>query len=67
VDRFNPEEVPTVLQLVEEIDSFAAREGGTEGLQRIKNYKKTSLKESVGIFEVITRERKGRFMARTGF
>jgi hypothetical protein len=59
VDRFNPEEVPTVLQLVEEIDSFAAREGGTEGLQRIKNYKKTSLKESVSIFEVINLREKG--------
>jgi DNA primase small subunit len=50
VDRFNPEEVPTVLQLVEEIDSFARE--AKEDLKRVKDYKKTSLKESVGIFEV---------------
>lgn len=49
VDRFNPEEVPTVLQLVEEIDSFARE--AKEDLKRVKDYKKTSLKESVSIFE----------------
>ena len=50
VDRFSPDEVPTVLQLVEEMDAFAKE--ATEDLKRVKDYKKTSLKESVIIFEV---------------
>jgi DNA primase small subunit len=52
VDRFNPDEVPTVLKLVEEIDAFAKEMSGEEHLKKVKDYKKTSLKESVGIFEV---------------
>ena len=48
-DKFNPEEVPTVLQLVEEIDSFT-KEAADE-LKNVKAYKKTSMKEPVGIFE----------------
>jgi hypothetical protein len=52
VDRFSPDEVPTVLQLVEEIDAFAKEMSGEEHLKKVKDYKKTSLKESVGIFEV---------------
>ena len=52
VDRFSPDEVPTVLQLVEEIDSFGREEEQAAHLKKVKDYKKTSLKESVSIFEV---------------
>merc|ERR1712055_968112 len=49
-DKFNPEEVPTVLQLVEEIDSFTKMHDADE-LKNVKAYKKTSMKDPVGIFE----------------
>ena len=48
-DRFNPEEVPTVLQLLEEIDSFT--KDGSEELKNVKAYKKTSMKDAMCIFE----------------
>ena len=48
-DRFNPEDVPTVLQLVEEIDAFT--KDAADELKNVKAYKKTSMKEPVGIFE----------------
>jgi len=47
-DKFNPEDVPTVLQLVQEIDEFTK---GHEDLKDVKAYKKTSMRESVTIFE----------------
>jgi len=48
-DKFNPEDVPTVLQLVEEIDSFT--KDAADELKNVKAYKKTSMKDPVGIFE----------------
>jgi len=48
-EKFNPEDVPTVLQLVEEIDAFTKE--ASEELKNVKAYKKTSIKDSVGIFE----------------
>ena len=47
-DKFNPEDVPTIVQLVEEIDEFTK---GNEDLKDVKAYKKTSMRESVSIFE----------------
>ena len=47
-DKFNPEDVPTILQLVQEIDEFTK---GNEDLKDVKAYKKTSMRESVSIFE----------------
>jgi len=49
VEKFDPTEVPTVLQLVEEIDKFTA--GADEAMKKVKAYKKTSMKEPVAIFE----------------
>lgn len=48
-ERFNPEEVPTVLQLVEEIDAFT--KDASEEMKNVKAYKKTSMKEPMTIFE----------------
>ena len=48
-ERFNPEDVPTVLQLVEEIDDFTKE--ASDELKNVKAYKKTSMKEAVSIFE----------------
>ena len=48
-DRFNPEDVPTVLQLVEEIDAYT--KDASEEMKNVKAYKKTSMKDPVGIFE----------------
>lgn len=47
-EKFNPEDVPTVLQLVQQIDEFTK---GHEDLKDVKAYKKTALRESVTIFE----------------
>jgi len=49
VDKFDPGEVPTVLQLVDEIDKFTAEADGA--MKKVKAYKKTSMKEPVAIFE----------------
>jgi len=49
VEKFNPTEVPTVLQLVEEIDQFTKE--ADETMKKVKAYKKTSMKEPVAIFE----------------
>ena len=49
VEKFDPTEVPTVLQLVEEIDQFTA--DADETMKKVKAYKKTSMKEPVAIFE----------------
>jgi len=48
VDSFNPMTVPTLSQLAEEIDAFA-REEGDKKLS--KEYKKTSLKDPMRVFE----------------
>lgn len=49
VDQFNPEEVPTVSQLLDEIDKFTNT--ATEEQKKLKDYKKTSLKECTEVFE----------------
>lgn len=48
-DRFNPTDVPSVLQLVEEIDAFT--KDASEEMKNVKAYKKTSMKDSMIIFE----------------
>jgi len=48
-ERFNPTEVPSVLQLVEEIDAFT--KDASEEMKNVKAYKKTSMKDSMIIFE----------------
>lgn len=49
VDKFDPRDVPTVLQLVEEIDKFSAE--ANDALKKVKAYKMTSMKDPVAIFE----------------
>jgi len=49
VDQFNPEEVPTVSQLLDEIDKFTNT--ATEDQKKLKDYKKTSLKGCTEVFE----------------
>merc|ERR1712210_451254 len=49
VDSFDPEKVPTVLQLVEEIDSFSKAEEESEVKRNVKAYKMTSMREPVSI------------------
>jgi len=49
VDKFNPEEVPTVSQLLDEIDKFTST--ATEEQKKMKDYKKTSLKVCINVFE----------------
>lgn len=49
VDQFNPEEVPTVSQLLDEIDKFTNT--ATEEQKKLKDYKKTSLKGCTEVFE----------------
>jgi len=51
VDSFDPETVPTVLKLVEEIDAFTKAEEGSEVKKNVKAYKMTSMREPVSIFE----------------
>lgn len=51
VDSFDPETVPTVLKLVEEIDAFSKAEAESEVKKNVKAYKMTSMKEPVNIFE----------------
>jgi len=47
-ESFKPAEVPTVLQLVNEIDAFTKE---NEDLKNVKAYKKTSMKGPMFIFE----------------
>jgi len=47
-ESFKPTEVPTVLQLVNEIDSFTKE---NEDMKNVKAYKKTSMKGPMFIFE----------------
>jgi DNA primase small subunit len=51
VDLFDPETVPTVLKLVEEIDAFTKLESESEVKKNVKAYKMTSMREPVSIFE----------------
>merc|ERR1711881_647251 len=45
VEKFDPRDVPTVLQLVEEIDKFT--KDADEAMKKVKAYKMTSMKERV--------------------
>ena len=45
-EKFNPEDVPNVLELVNQIDEFGKKEN-----MDVKAYKKTSMKEPVSLFE----------------
>ena len=47
-DKFNPEDVPNVLELVNQIDSFTKEKND---LKDVKAYKKTAMREPVSIFE----------------
>ena len=47
VEKFNPETVPTVNQLVGELDVFAKEDKENN---EVKDYDKTSLKEPMTIF-----------------
>ena len=47
-DKFNPEDVPNVLELVNQIDEFTKEKSD---LKDVKAYKKTSMREPVTIFE----------------
>jgi len=49
VEKFNPDDVPTISGLLDQIDSFSKNASDEE--KKIKDYKKTSLKESINIFE----------------
>jgi len=51
VDSFDPETVPTVLKLVEEIDAFTKAESEADVKKNVKAYKMTSMREPVSIFE----------------
>ncbi|XP_023341373.1 DNA primase small subunit [Eurytemora carolleeae] len=48
-EQFNPDEVPTISTLLDEIDEFS--KDASEAGKKMKDYKKTSLKESINIFE----------------
>merc|ERR1711872_629667 len=48
-DKFNPEDVSTLSGLLDEIDTFSKTANEEE--KKLKDYKKTSLKESINIFE----------------
>jgi len=69
VDSFDPEKVPTVLQLVEEIDAFSKNEEESEVKRNVKAYKMTSMREPVSIFEEflsgLASERKGQLIAQS--
>merc|ERR1719382_496351 len=69
VDSFDPEKVPTVLQLVEEIDAFSKAEEESEVKKNVKAYKMTSMREPVSIFEEflsgLASERKGELIAQS--
>ncbi|XP_055346909.1 DNA primase small subunit-like [Paramacrobiotus metropolitanus] len=63
VDNFDPFRAPTVSQLVEEINQFNASQRTTEEVsagaissQNIADWKKTSLKESLTVFEYFVKK-----------
>ena len=47
-EKFNPEDVPNVLELVNQIDKFTKE---NENLADVKAFKKTKMREPVQIFE----------------
>ena len=52
MDDFRPENVPTVNQLVNELDKFPKEEGDAKGnASVIQDYDKTSLKGPMKVFE----------------
>ncbi|XP_076680205.1 DNA primase small subunit isoform X2 [Andrena cerasifolii] len=57
VDKFQPEKVPTIKTLVEEINEFDAKnkakeeEAYEQTAKRIKDYRKTSLSKSLRVFQ----------------
>ena len=69
MDSFDPDTVPTVLQLVEEIDAFKKDEEESEVKKKVKAYKMTSMREPVSIFEEflsgLAAEVKGRLAERS--
>ena len=49
-EQFDPFSVPTLQQLVDEIDAFgASKEGGDKAISR--EYKKTSLRDPMKVFD----------------
>ncbi len=50
-DQFDPSTVPTLSQLVEEIDAFGKSDDAAEAKIVSKEYKKTSLREPMKVFE----------------
>merc|ERR1719312_1787819 len=68
VDKLNPELVPTVAQLLDEIDEYKST-AAEESSDKTKDYKKTSLKEYINIFEEfltdLKAEWKGELIARS--
>lgn len=52
VDKFQPENVPTISTLIEEINEFDVKNTAEENLnmKRIRDYKKTSLNKSMHMF-----------------
>ncbi|CAH1108402.1 unnamed protein product [Psylliodes chrysocephalus] len=60
LDSFNPDTVPTVHGLIEDIENYAQKmkdssstdiDAETKQLSKIKDYKKTSLVEAISVFE----------------
>merc|ERR1712179_438026 len=52
IDSFDPGSVPTITQLTDEIDKFGKENEGTDSKVNVsKDYKKTSLREPMKIFD----------------
>lgn len=49
LDNFNPFTVPTISQLVEELNALQSN----KSTETVKDYKKTSLKDSIKVFEKV--------------
>ncbi|XP_017877347.1 DNA primase small subunit [Ceratina calcarata] len=50
VDKFQPENVPTIMTLIEEINEFDEKNKIGQDMKRIRDYKKTSLNRSMHMF-----------------
>jgi len=60
VDKFDPDRVPTIMTLIEEINAYDVKDKVEEetyelNKKRIKDYKKTSLNKSLHIFQEFLR------------
>lgn len=60
VDKFDPDKVPTIMTLIEEINAYDVKDKAEEetyelNKKRIKDYKKTSLNKSLHIFQEFLR------------